>query len=279
MTVINFATATVEGYVYLDVDGDGAFGGSEIPIPGVEVSLTSADGYVERVTTTDADGRYLFETLPSGDYLMMQTQPSGYSNGQETIGSEGGSNPAPNQISITLSPSSEAQGYHFGESGTGYLGISLRYLLSSTYTAGYSDVVHAPVVTSLDVDFADSTPSLASTTVGEEEYSIIVPPVVPLADLVEPIEAEGSLLPTVRYSSWTQNWRRYFGVIVEVDDPDEEPESLELIGPHEARSGQSSLIHWAQWVSNRDDVDQNADVEKAEEAVLTDLPEDPVVAE
>ncbi|HBH54383.1 MAG TPA: hypothetical protein DDY91_21060, partial [Planctomycetaceae bacterium] len=40
--------------------------------------------------TTDANGAYSFGNLRPGSYQITQTQPAGYLDGQETVGSAGG---------------------------------------------------------------------------------------------------------------------------------------------------------------------------------------------
>lgn len=69
---------TVGDLVWLDTDGDGQINGSEIGIPGVIVTITTADGdlvtdvFGQPVfsTITDATGNYSFSDLPPGDYVV-----------------------------------------------------------------------------------------------------------------------------------------------------------------------------------------------------------------
>ncbi|MDA7502295.1 carboxypeptidase regulatory-like domain-containing protein, partial [Chitinophagales bacterium] len=58
---------SIGDYVWLDDNGDGVQDPGEDGIPNVEVTLTYADG-TTITTTTDADGEYLFDNLPAGDY-------------------------------------------------------------------------------------------------------------------------------------------------------------------------------------------------------------------
>jgi uncharacterized repeat protein (TIGR01451 family) len=57
--------------VWLDEDGDGRQGADEPGVPGVTVRLYPAGSDRPAAeTTTDADGRYLFDLLPAGDYRV-----------------------------------------------------------------------------------------------------------------------------------------------------------------------------------------------------------------
>jgi len=42
------------------------------------------------VATTDADGSYKFANLRPGIYSLLEDQPIGYSDGDDTIGTQGG---------------------------------------------------------------------------------------------------------------------------------------------------------------------------------------------
>ncbi|MBU5421659.1 DUF11 domain-containing protein [Cellulomonas hominis] len=50
--------------------GDGQQGAGEPSVAGVPVALLASDGTVLGTTTTDADGRYLFDGLPAGTYAV-----------------------------------------------------------------------------------------------------------------------------------------------------------------------------------------------------------------
>ncbi len=79
-----FQPSTIAGSV---VDQNG------VGIAGVEITLsgTSVNGdVVTLTTTTDADGDYSFTDLLPGTYVVTETQPAGYLDGDETAGSLGG---------------------------------------------------------------------------------------------------------------------------------------------------------------------------------------------
>ena len=79
---------TLSGYVYCDADNDGVKDAGEKGIAGVVVKVTGTDrlGAVNRTTTTNADGFYKFTQLNPGTYKLTETQPSGVTDGKDTLG-------------------------------------------------------------------------------------------------------------------------------------------------------------------------------------------------
>ena len=109
--------AAISGTVYVDRNDNGSFdaadagGTNSAPnggIVGVEVVLYAADGTTEVArTNTDAQGNYSFADLPTGvGYVVKQTQPTGYAQGQENPGDE---------ITIITLPLNGSTGNNFGE--------------------------------------------------------------------------------------------------------------------------------------------------------------------
>lgn len=131
---VNFGevTGSLAGVVYNDSDSDGARDANEPFIPGVTVTLagTTARGenicnYLASLTpagsctqVTGADGGYRFVGLPGGNYTLSETQPAGYGDGAESLGTSGGTVGADQFASIALAPGVNAAGYLFGERGT-----------------------------------------------------------------------------------------------------------------------------------------------------------------
>ncbi len=66
--------ATFTSKIWLDLNGDGVLDPGEDGIEGVTVEITDANGNVY-TTTTDANGDYLFENLPPGDFDVQVTYP------------------------------------------------------------------------------------------------------------------------------------------------------------------------------------------------------------
>ncbi|NNM28780.1 MAG: hypothetical protein HKO57_04620, partial [Akkermansiaceae bacterium] len=65
------------------------------PIPGVTVTLKDGNGNVIDTAVTDANGDYGFPNLPSGDYLLEETNPAGTTGGSDSDGGD------PDVIAIT----------------------------------------------------------------------------------------------------------------------------------------------------------------------------------
>ncbi|MFC5290891.1 SdrD B-like domain-containing protein [Actinokineospora guangxiensis] len=85
------------------------------PIADVEVTLTRPDGTTTTVTT-DPDGNYAFDGLRPGTYRVAETQPGGYADGPDTVGSAGGDGSANDVFSdILLGSGTAATGYVFAE--------------------------------------------------------------------------------------------------------------------------------------------------------------------
>ncbi|MDQ0646208.1 LPXTG-motif cell wall-anchored protein [Microbacterium natoriense] len=65
--------STIGDFVWFDADADGVQDDGELPVAGYPVALTGTDdlgNVVSLSTTTDADGRYLFESLRAGEYTV-----------------------------------------------------------------------------------------------------------------------------------------------------------------------------------------------------------------
>lgn len=88
-------SVSVGDYVWWDIDRDGIQDSSELPIPGVTLAITKADGTPvtdvngRSVTTTvtDANGKYSFDNLPPGQYKVTVTPPAGATATRAAAGS------------------------------------------------------------------------------------------------------------------------------------------------------------------------------------------------
>ncbi|GLZ42916.1 SdrD B-like domain-containing protein [Actinokineospora sp. NBRC 105648] len=110
---------SLAGEVYEDSNDNGARDPGEAPIPGTLITLTGTDATgaaVSRTTTAAADGSYIFTGVLSGTYALAETQPTGYSDGKDTVGSAGGTLTPPDSITaIALDPGQDGTGYLFGD--------------------------------------------------------------------------------------------------------------------------------------------------------------------
>ena len=113
--------STISGYVYHDSDNDGSRSG-ETGIEFVDVTLTGLDdlgNVVNLSTQTNGSGYYEFANLrpagPSG-YTLTQSQPAGYLDGIDTIGTPGG-NTSVNDVYSSINLASDTNGTenNFGE--------------------------------------------------------------------------------------------------------------------------------------------------------------------
>ena len=113
--------SVISGYVYHDADNDGSRSGDA----GIElavVTLTGTDDLgnaINRFVSTDSNGYYEFANLrPAGPggYTLTQTQPTGYLDGIDTIGTPGG-NSSVNDIFSSINLASDTNGTenNFGE--------------------------------------------------------------------------------------------------------------------------------------------------------------------
>ncbi len=90
------STTSLSGFVYDDVNNNGVKDAGELGIPGATVTLTGNNDLgvpVNVIATTLADGSYSFAGIrPSGagGYTITETQPAGYLDGKDTIGTPGG---------------------------------------------------------------------------------------------------------------------------------------------------------------------------------------------
>jgi uncharacterized repeat protein (TIGR01451 family) len=83
VVVPSLGSGTVGDRVWLDADGDGVFDAGETGLSGVEVTLKDEFSTPLQVTTTDAQGRYLFiDVAPGNGYYVQITggMPAGTTN-------------------------------------------------------------------------------------------------------------------------------------------------------------------------------------------------------
>ena len=135
LTVQEFIPSSLAGFVYFDVDNDGAKDGSESPITGVTITLTGTDinsAPVNRTLETAADGSYKFDNLAPGNYTITQTQPALTMDGKDTSSLTGASTSTNDKIVIaSLAQNVNATNNNFGERGRQKSLITLRDFFAS----------------------------------------------------------------------------------------------------------------------------------------------------
>jgi protocatechuate 3,4-dioxygenase beta subunit len=84
----------LRGVVYFDANSNGVLDPGEPGLPGVTITLTGVNDLgqsVNIVQITDANGAYAFGSLRPGTYAITETHPDGLVDGQDSIGTQGGS--------------------------------------------------------------------------------------------------------------------------------------------------------------------------------------------
>lgn len=113
---------SISGFVHATTGPECDFDNPEILLEGVQIDLLNVAGKVIATTYTNAQGQYRFEGLDAGEYRVREHQPAGYFDGEERVGTAGGTRVAPDDIAnIQLAYSQHAVNYDFCE----HIGVSL----------------------------------------------------------------------------------------------------------------------------------------------------------
>ncbi len=108
--------ASLSGHVYHDIDGDCEHDPSEPPLSGVRIDLFDANGVRVATQFTDSQGNYKFDNLKPGTYSVIETQPEGYLQGGQVLGSGGGRVIGPDHLGdIAIRPGDQLVDYDFCE--------------------------------------------------------------------------------------------------------------------------------------------------------------------
>jgi len=110
--------ALLSGFVFLDFNNDGFINMTDQAIANVTVTLTGTDDLgnpVNQSTLTDINGAYFFDDLRPGNYTIHETQPAGYNDGIDTIGTQGGTTTNDTFSNIVLSSGTHGINNNFAE--------------------------------------------------------------------------------------------------------------------------------------------------------------------
>ncbi len=109
--------ASIAGKVYVDANNNGVWDAGEAAIAGATITLTgvSDQGPVNLTTNTAADGAYKFVGLRPGNYTVTETQPDGYIDGKDAIGTPGGTASNDQFTNIQLPAGFDGVENNFGE--------------------------------------------------------------------------------------------------------------------------------------------------------------------
>lgn len=107
---------SISGKVMVSTTGDCDIDPNALPLAGVKIELLDAQGTVVATTTTDAAGVYSFANLVAGTYSVREHTPDGYVDGDEHIGSLGGTLAGNDLVSdIVVMSGDHGTGYDFCE--------------------------------------------------------------------------------------------------------------------------------------------------------------------
>ncbi len=112
------ALGSLAGKVYLDANGNGVFDDGDSGISGVYITLSGVDdrgNTVSLTAVTDSLGNYRFANLRPGIYSLTESQPAGYLDGAESLGSLGGELGQDVFTNIALFANQSGIGYNFAE--------------------------------------------------------------------------------------------------------------------------------------------------------------------
>ncbi|CAN5674467.1 hypothetical protein BH09PLA1_BH09PLA1_11940 [soil metagenome] len=115
---ITAIASSISGLVWHDFNNNGQVDFGENGIAGVNIHLSGTDNLgnaVSTTTTTDSDGAYFFLNLRPGTYSLTETQPAGYIDGLESLGTAGGTITVDGFNSIVLGVNQDGFNYNFGE--------------------------------------------------------------------------------------------------------------------------------------------------------------------
>ncbi|HEV3445603.1 MAG TPA: SdrD B-like domain-containing protein [Gemmataceae bacterium] len=109
---------SLAGFVYVDSNNNGVKDPGEPPIPNTTITLSGTDdrgNLVSQTQVTTANGSYSFQGLRPGTYSVAETQPAGFDQGKNSLGSAGGTAGFDKFTSINLAPAVAGINYNFGE--------------------------------------------------------------------------------------------------------------------------------------------------------------------
>lgn len=188
--------SSIAGTVYRDDNLNDMVDGGE-GMSGVTLTLTGTDAFGNTITArtavTTSGGGFVFDRLPAGTYQIVETQPAGALDRNETAGTAGGtvnnaaygSTAATNTISaIALPANTAATGYLFQEispaqvSGYVYRDLNNNGMREAGETSfAPADFASSPHIRLTGADYAGNTVNLTASVAADGRYAFVnVPP-------------------------------------------------------------------------------------------------------
>jgi uncharacterized protein (DUF2141 family) len=163
------------GAVFEDTNGNGVKDAGEPGIPNVTVTLSGlsvVSGVITpKTVTTDSNGNYTFTGLTPGSYMIVETQPAGFSDGKEQNGTPAAASVTDNRfMGIDLTKSAAASGgFNFGEVHGGVLsGVVFRDLNNDGVQAATGEPGIAGVTVHLTGTDSQGNPVNKTITTGTD---------------------------------------------------------------------------------------------------------------
>lgn len=167
--------SSLAGTVFLDSDNNGSQNGGEAGLAGVTITLTGTDDLGTPINvnqTTDSLGKFVFTLLRPGTYTITETQPAGFLDGKDTLGSAGGTPGNDTASNITLSEGADGTGYTFGElPGTSLAGFVYHDKNNDNIFDVSEPGIAGVTITLTGVDDLGATVNLKTTTAAGGGYS------------------------------------------------------------------------------------------------------------
>jgi protocatechuate 3,4-dioxygenase beta subunit len=160
------APASLRGHVYLSDEDGNCYGSSTVhrPLENVQVRLLDAQGGSVAMTTTNAQGAYVFRDLLPGSYTLVESTPEGLIDGGERVGTVEGVRVGRVReddviTEIALGSGQHGEGYDFCEHPPAALS---GFVYHDENDNAVFDAGEEPIV-SVQVDLVDAQGQLVAT--------------------------------------------------------------------------------------------------------------------